>query len=525
MNSYQTITLFTERRDSGQNSLSLLASVVVHMAVIGVIILGITSAPKIHARNLTQKYTVRNLDLESDEPKANQEASGYKLYYPAQSATAGKHQTKAADSSASAAAAAPSAGWSRLVAQAAQSSQTLLQPEIESKMTLAESTPIPSVLLWSKDKAQVKQLVAPQPTTTAAEIQPAVDPPNEEINVADMAIASTNLATQIQPFIASKSSPVVVHGPDKQQTIPETTSKTSATPTPAAVLAVSNLSAVKGTVSLPPVNQKSASASSGHAASRHADESHANATAGTSLHGSGTTKSGNAGGAGHGEGNHIKSNFGSAGNQGGHGGSPSGKEQTTGNSNGSGGQTNPGNGTAHKGFENHSSASKGTATDEPADQSRTTRITLPKTGRFGAVILGDSLKQVYPETVEIWGDRLAYTVYLHVGTIKSWILQYSLPSTAVAAAGGNIARLDSPWPYNIVRPNVGMDDIDGDALLVHGFIDIEGHFENLAVAFPANFPQKQFVLNSINQWQFRPAAQNGQPVRVEVLLIIPTVQE
>jgi len=33
------------------------------------------------------------------------------------------------------------------------------------------------------------------------------------------------------------------------------------------------------------------------------------------------------------------------------------------------------------------------------------------------------------------------------------------------------------------------------------------------------------VLSSLNQWQFRAATQNGQNVKVEVLLIIPEVPE
>jgi hypothetical protein len=28
-------------------------------------------------------------------------------------------------------------------------------------------------------------------------------------------------------------------------------------------------------------------------------------------------------------------------------------------------------------------------------------------------------------------------------------------------------------------------------------------------------------LQSLSQWQFRPAAQNGKPIRTEVLLVIP----
>jgi hypothetical protein len=41
------------------------------------------------------------------------------------------------------------------------------------------------------------------------------------------------------------------------------------------------------------------------------------------------------------------------------------------------------------------------------------------------------------------------------------------------------------------------------------------------VAFPPDFRQAQFVLDALNQWQFRPAAKDGQTLRVEVLLIIP----
>jgi hypothetical protein len=38
------------------------------------------------------------------------------------------------------------------------------------------------------------------------------------------------------------------------------------------------------------------------------------------------------------------------------------------------------------------------------------------------------------------------------------------------------------------------------------------------------FAQTQFVLNSLAQWQFRPATQNGEKAKVEVLLIIPEME-
>jgi hypothetical protein len=148
-------------------------------------------------------------------------------------------------------------------------------------------------------------------------------------------------------------------------------------------------------------------------------------------------------------------------------------------------------------------------------------FTLPKNGQFGAVVVGASLEEEYPEMSGIWNERVAYTVYLHVGLAKSWILQYSLPRSAEAEDGGNITRLEAPWPYNIVRPNLNPDSIDADAVLVHGFVDRAGKFEQLGIAFPPEFQQAQFVLDALNQWQFRPAARNGQTEKVEVLLIIP----
>ena len=94
---------------------------------------------------------------------------------------------------------------------------------------------------------------------------------------------------------------------------------------------------------------------------------------------------------------------------------------------------------------------------------------------------------------------------------------------ADAAAAGEVAALDAPWPYNIVRPNIPAGSVD--AIMVHGFVNQAGRFEALSIAFPSGFAQAPFVLGSLAQWQFRPAAQNGQPVRVEVLLIIPEDQE
>ena len=109
----------------------------------------------------------------------------------------------------------------------------------------------------------------------------------------------------------------------------------------------------------------------------------------------------------------------------------------------------------------------------------------------------------------VWNGRMAYTVYLHVGLARSWVLQISLPRAADAPQTPPAAQtLEAPWPYNIVRPNLDPGSIDADALMIHGFVNQSGHFETLVrPVFPQAFPQAQFVLAALEKWQFRPATQ------------------
>jgi hypothetical protein len=143
---------------------------------------------------------------------------------------------------------------------------------------------------------------------------------------------------------------------------------------------------------------------------------------------------------------------------------------------------------------------------------------MPKDGKFGVVVVGSSMAEEYPETVGLWGSRIAYTVYLHVGLGKSWILQYSLPQ---AADNGTTARIEAPWPYDMARPGLAPGDLNSDAIIVHGFVNSAGRFEKLAIVFPVEFSQRKFVLGALEQWRFRAAMQNGLLTAVEVLLIIP----
>jgi hypothetical protein len=165
--------------------------------------------------------------------------------------------------------------------------------------------------------------------------------------------------------------------------------------------------------------------------------------------------------------------------------------------------------------------------DETMDDSRLTteHLVLPKSGRFGVVVVGNIVGEDYPESIEFWGNRVAYSAYLHVGERKNWILQYSVLRSAEAADAGAVTRLEAPWPYDILRPNLTSLDLSTGALMIHGILTSAGRFESLATAFPSRFRYAGFVLHALRQWQFRPARRNGQAIAVEVLLIIPVELE
>jgi len=488
MRSSRTITLFSDRPEEVLSGSSFLVSILVHGTVIGVVALGILYGPQ--SRVVTESYTVRHLELHAPEPRMRASA-GSGIAYP------GPHRTARTHAPGGKQTAQPAA--LRLIAQAAPGAQTLVQPKIKSPLTLAREVPVPTAVIWSAEKTVAQTIVPPKPAMpTAADVHPSLDPPNEEVNLADLGISATDLASQKQAILPSTTSPVVVHGPEQAQLAPATTSVSSAQPTPAAVMSLSDLRMANGTVTLPPVNETVSKASPGTPAPGQAKD--------PSQTGNGNPDA-KADGTGAGQGTGEKGD----------------QPEPAGNRNVA--KTGPAQG-AEAGNRNEAKTGPAQGADSGAgNQPAYDVIKLPKDGEFGAVVVGSSLEDKYPETAELWSGRLAYTVYLHVGLARSWILQYSLSRADDAAAGGNIAHIEAPWPYNIVRPNIAPGAIDADALMIHGYVNQAGRFEALAIAFPPEFAQAKFVLDALAKWEFRPATQSGQNVKVEVLLVIPEVPE
>jgi len=456
----------------------------VHGLICGCIIFGVRAAPRVTNRSATRRYTVRVLDVPMSEPQVEQTAGVSVPHPPAKAAAASQPAPGGS-----------SASMPDVAAQLAQlvpKRQILIQPDAPPDILLQHPTPIPMLLRWTPPDVPVKVVVlAPPPQQSiVAKLRPSIEPPNHEPTPSDIRMSSSNLATALPTLPASTTSPIVVRGPQPATRVPETYAKQPQPPTPAQIMSLSDLQSQQGPVVIPLANSPgrpvvAASPAMGPAV--------------------------NSGQGGHGGGEGRQSGNGS-------GQSPPTAEAKAGVSSG------PAAPTAPTGANAEPEQEQGFVIDGGPGTS-VSRIHLNKDGQFGVVVVGSTLAEQYPETVGLWGGRLVYTVYLHLGNGKAWVLQYAVPPTAQAAVAGNAGRPDAPWPYDVVQPHLAPDDYTSDAVMVHGFVNLAGRFERLAVVFPTEFAQSKFVLSALQQWQFRPARQNGQLAPVEVLLIIPEETE
>jgi hypothetical protein len=440
-----TGTLFSARSHSMQRSYSLVISALLHGTAIALTYCGLVYAPQVSPPLLSEKYAVRHLDLHAPEPLLQQSTPAIALY-------AAVHSIPVERPAGDGLGASPAA--SREAFKPTSDSATLLQRDLLHEPVLPAVPPIPAIVIWTPQKTVARTIVLPLPQkATAADVRPALDPPNEAMTLDDVSVAPSApiaVAASINP---STTSPLVERRLEAAQMVPVTTSPSVEQPTPAAVMSVSDLRMREGTVALPP-GSRTASANSSNAL-----------TAKPSLRASVEGKGGSA-------------------------------QQIV----------------ATTGI-----AMQGIETAEGAYSTEVIR--LPRDGKFGVVLVGSSLEERFPETAQVWAGRMTYTVYLPVGLASNWILQYSLPQRDDAS--GNKRRVEAPWPYDIVRPAIHPGDIDADALMIHGFVNRSGRFEGLTILFPSEFTQARFVLSALEQWHFRPAMQNGDTSRVEVLLIIP----
>ena len=159
---------------------------------------------------------------------------------------------------------------------------------------------------------------------------------------------------------------------------------------------------------------------------------------------------------------------------------------------------------------------------------KTVVINRPSNGNFDAVIVQSSPLDILPGRKDLLSGRPIYTVYLSVGTSKDWTFFFCAPQDGRAKAPPspvvNLAAspppLTAPYPVRLVRPLVALPSYQ-KYVLIHGFVTDAGRVERLKIIDPGSAAVDDAVLSSLIDWEFRPAARDGQPTTVEFLLAIP----
>lgn len=466
--SYNTLFVEPERRRVSLRPSAFVVSFVVHTGTVALVLMGFLSIPQFRPLRRGDPFMLREVEL--NRPDLRSEAND--RYYP----NVKPKLTHAAD--AARAVAAPSSQHQFEALPVAH--HTIVQPDVPLNKLVMKEAALPAVLLWSTPVAKVKVLAPPiqHPSNTAL-IHPSITRPIDQPVPSDIQLTSTAFSTMAPMPPPSASSPVKVQGPSPTPQVPETSSLASTLPASAAVLSVSDTKVANGVIALAPVNQTASGTRDGGMVDGRAGNAPVNGQGNANSKGTNVAGSQNAGLRG--KNNGLKpGDLASI-----HGGSQAGAGQ----------------------------------------EGRPAHIALPPNGQYNVVVVGSDLKEQYPEIQDVWGGRLVYTVYLHVGLAKSWILQYTLPSNVDAAHAGTMNRLEAPWPFSIVRPALVPAEVNADALMIHGYVNQSGHFESLGFAFSPGSFDLNYILRALQQWQFRPAKLNGQVAKVEVLVIVPLTRD
>ncbi len=471
MRSSDTITLFSRppQRETGPSA--FVVSIVLHSCVFAVLLAGMRHVTVVDRTN--RKYSMRLMNIR--EPRLTWSPPRAM----ARSAPTVARRAPSASGRAGVSGVARQMRISQNFATPKPAPQTLIQPEVPPDRMVLPELPIPQAVVWAPGDITQKKIVPPTPQPPGAfQVRPSLAKPNHELNPAEVSLSSIPLLTEAPMPVPGTTSPVKIDGPTPAKQLPQTASPDTDA-SAARVLALSKNKLETGTAALPVVNEIA----------------QADVEGSPVLAEPGSISQGN-------------EEAGSGGN-----GTPSGHGASTGNGNGDGV-------TVHDGSDDGTGAGDGVSIGgaERGDASTgMEHVKLPKNGQYSMVVVGASDAEDYPQTATLWSGRIVYTVYLQTDTSQNWILEYSLLRTLGDTPGAAV-RPEAPWPYDMLRPNLGSYK---DEVLVHGFVNAAGQFEQLSVAYPPDFTLSSMLLRALNKWEFRPAMSEGKPARVEVLLIVP----
>jgi hypothetical protein len=373
----------------------------------------------------------------------------------------------------------------------ARSAQVLLQPEFPANLPVRSDIRLPEMLLWKTAPAPAPQPrklfvaekhpnVLPQPKRLPA--PPALAAPNQEHQVTEW--ASTGLFVNPSPVLPrapGTTAPIQTRGAGDSGPAPQIAPASSVEAKPPLLVSIPEIPVPPAGVFQLPAGNQAESASARDAGSP----------------GSSTVK----GGLGRGIAREAPGNE---------------------NVRVSQGPGSPGHGSGA----GDSGSARGEGERGPAAGHPVAKVVLPPDGHF-PVLVESSSSEAFPETEGVLTGRLIYTAYVRAGARKDWILQYCLPHGVeqTLSVSARRAPLEAPYPYLMLRPELSAAS-DSDYLILHGIVTVFGKFDQLTyIIAPEEQSEKDQLLHSLAQWQVRPGKLDGQPISLEILLIIPRDRE
>jgi len=171
------------------------------------------------------------------------------------------------------------------------------------------------------------------------------------------------------------------------------------------------------------------------------------------------------------------------------------------------------------------------------------KIIHPSTGKHDVTIIHSGVEQMLPEARGLLEGDPVYTVYLNVGWTRDWILHFCVPREGppppkqvggVVTLGGTPPELKPPYPLVTLAPPqsilppappIPLSQAERRRLhmLFHGYMGTNGKFQSMKQRATTESDIGTVVLKQLEGWEMRPATRDGLPVKVQVIVVVPTV--
>lgn len=171
------------------------------------------------------------------------------------------------------------------------------------------------------------------------------------------------------------------------------------------------------------------------------------------------------------------------------------------------------------------------------------KIIHPSTGKHDVTIIHSGVEQMLPEARGLLEGDPVYTVYLNVGWTRDWILHFCVPREGppppkqvggVVTLGGAPPEVKPPYPLVTLAPPqsilpaappIPLSQAERRRLhmLFHGYLGPNGKFQAMRQRATTESDVGTHVLKQLESWEMRPATRDGLPVRVQVIVVVPTV--